>query len=585
MENPEITSVNRAEPGVVTAAARLADAALAPGTRVGNFIIDRVLGVGGFGIVYRAEQDVTGRHVAIKEFFPSTMVDRLGSRAVSLHAESDAELFALGMRCFVKEATLLSGLHHPGLVQVLHFWEENGTAYMVMPLYEGEPLSSHARTLPPEQLPALIDTLMAGLMPALAYLHERQIYHRDISPDNVFMLANGQPLLLDFGAARRIVDKSESVTVILKTGYAPIEQYDEAGRQGAWTDIYAFSALLYKLVTGQAPPASAVRVCHDTVEPLARTQAGRFSPAVLRAIDAGLAVRPEDRPVSIAAWQRLLEQEGDTPPPEAPEKVVMFRSPGGGSGKRRTGLLALLLLTVVAAAGVRFWPQNPSRQVSLEARHLYLELDKVMPTLERSHHEAAARVEYYRQKLAQGRDPSAIAGLRVSLLESEEAEAVAAESLKVYAGKFRKELSIARKRLMMADSARQRGEAEASDLLFQSTWQQLSGLKDWSDAQVLAFANRRQASIQALNGVWAETACKRDAANWIVSNLVLHVSGAGDKPSEQVVAVREGKVYTRELLPKDSPQAPAILEYAWVRDNLVRRREGRKQTLKPCEIE
>lgn len=590
--NEEITSVRSGPlPAEAGGQNTMHGAALEPGIRVGNFSIEAVLGIGGFGIVYRAVQDITGRLVAIKEFFPSTMLDRVNSHAVRLRAEKDEELFSLGMRCFVKEAMLLSELNHPGLVQVLHFWEENGTAYMVMPFYEGDPLSRLLPDLTPADSAKLIRSLLDGLLPALSYLHERQIYHRDISPDNVFILKNGQPMLLDFGAARRIVDKSESVTVILKAGYAPIEQYDESGRQGAWTDIYALSALLYKLITGHAPPASAVRICHDEVAPLLQTHAGQYPRNILHAIDVGLAVRTEDRPPSIAAWKKYLEMPEDAVRPDGPDAkpdaVLLLRPPSSASRRRLPWLLALLTVAGAAAGWFYYQPASQSRLVEMQSRQLLAELDKVLPTLIKSQQEADSSIDYYREKIRLSRDPLASAGLRQSLLKAEETRAVAAEAMALYTDKFKKELPAAKKRLGMAESARLQGSPEEAELLLQSASQQLSRLKDWNDDQVKLFAGRRLALVQSLNGVWAVTDCAKDAATWILNGNSLHISGgegaAKRTSTETVVAAYDGKVFTLPAAADAALPNGGLTEYRLVKEKLVRMQGGKKQALRACE--
>lgn len=557
-------------------------AALAAGARVGNFHIVRVLGVGGFGVVYLAEQEVTGRQVAIKEFFPASMVDRAGSHAVRLRAEKDEELFSQGMRCFVKEAMLLSELSHPGLVQVLHFWEENGTAYMVMPFYEGVPLSRMLAKVQAGDIPRLADLLLKGLLPALEYLHERHIYHRDISPDNIFMLAGGKPMLLDFGAARRIVDRQENVTVILKSGYAPIEQYDESGLQGAWTDIYALSALLYKLITGHAPQAAAARVCGDTVERLTSAYAGRFPHSLLRAIDAGLAVRPEDRPRSVAAWRQILDTPDDETPPEPEGPVVTYRPPHENH-KRRTWLAALLLVVVAMAAWVWYQPENRQRLAGMEARHLYSELDKILPTLEKSVRESEGRITYYREKIRLAKDPAVLAGLRDSLYVAEENGEAARRSLDVYAVKLKKELPVARKRLAMAESARVSDRTDEAEMLFQSALQHLRGLKEWSDGEVKAHAARRASLVQGLNGVWSDAGCET-AATWILNGDVLHITRPGEPSrTQRVVAAYDGRVITTPVVAKGEPLPDLFTEYQ-LQDNTLRLRQGKlKQVLRACE--
>jgi serine/threonine protein kinase len=241
-------------------------AALPVGQALQEFVIEGLIGEGGFGIVYLARDTQLGRVVALKEYMPTNLAQRGGDRSVTVRSERHRETFALGLRSFVNEAKLLASFDHPSLVKVYRFWEENGTAYMVMPFYEGPTLRQHLQQLghPPDE--AWLRALLAPLVDALELIHNDRCWHRDIAPDNILLLAPSKtqagaapqlrPLLLDFGAARRVIgDVTHNLTVILKPGYAPLEQYAEsdAMRQGPWTDVYALCAVLYGAVTGRAP--------------------------------------------------------------------------------------------------------------------------------------------------------------------------------------------------------------------------------------------------------------------------------------------------------------------------------------------
>jgi hypothetical protein len=283
--------------------------ALPIGFQLSEFRLERVIGEGGFGIVYLAHDHHLDRRVAVKEYMPSALAARGGDLSIAVKSERYRETFDAGMRSFINEARLLAQFDHPALLKVYRFWEERGTAYMVMPYYEGPTLKEWKRghAAPPPE--AWLRTLLAALLDALELLHARSCYHRDIAPDNILLLANGAPLLLDFGAARRIIgDMTQALTVILKPGYAPVEQYAEVStmKQGPWTDIYALSAVMYYLISGRPPPPSVGRMMTDDMTRLSALALGHYTPALLAAIDVGLSVRPEDRPQTIAAFRQLL---------------------------------------------------------------------------------------------------------------------------------------------------------------------------------------------------------------------------------------------------------------------------------------
>jgi serine/threonine protein kinase len=287
------------------------------GTRLREYEITGLIGEGGFGIVYLAEDVALQRRVAVKEYMPSSMASRVaGSETIIVKSERHRETFAAGLKSFVNEARLLARFDHPALVKVYRFWEENGTAYMAMPFYEGPTLKSAlaARTEPPDE--ATLRGLLRPLLDALAVMHSAQCYHRDIAPDNILLTATG-PLLLDFGAARRVIgDMTHALTVVLKPGYAPIEQYGDVATmtQGAWTDLYALACVLYFAISGKVPMSSVERLMDDRLEPLATIAAGRYSERFLKAIDAALAVRPQDRPQTDAAFRALLDEPAAAPP-------------------------------------------------------------------------------------------------------------------------------------------------------------------------------------------------------------------------------------------------------------------------------
>jgi len=290
--------------------------ALPPGTRLGEFELLRVLGVGGFGIVYLALDHDLEREVAVKEYMPASLAGRTETLHVSLRSRSDADTFALGLKSFVNEARLLARFDHPSLLKVHRFWEANGTAYMAMPVMRGRTVKEVRQSMvaPPDE--AWLRGLLDPLLGAIERLHSEGVYHRDIAPDNIQIEPDGHPVLLDFGAARRVIgDKSQTLTAILKPAYAPIEQYAEAGsvKQGPWTDLYALGATLHYLLLLRPPPPATARAVHDDAAPLAGMNLPGCSENFLQIIDWMLAPRPLDRPQSVAALRQVLD--GHTLPP------------------------------------------------------------------------------------------------------------------------------------------------------------------------------------------------------------------------------------------------------------------------------
>ena len=286
------------------------------GTRVAEFEISRLIGQGGFGVVYEAWDHTLERVVAIKEYMPSSLANRQSDGSVVPQSERHKETFDLGMRSFINEARLLAQFDHPALLKVYRFWQERGTTYMVMPCYKGSTLKEALLEKKNEVNEAWLMGVIDGVTQALAVMHRASCYHRDIAPDNIMLLENtGLPVVLDFGAARRVItDKTQAITVILKPGYAPIEQYAETPdmSQGAWTDVYALSAVMHVAITGRSPPPSVARMLTDRYVPLAgnTTLHERFSDRVLAAVDAGLAVRPEARPQSMMEFRTALDLPG-----------------------------------------------------------------------------------------------------------------------------------------------------------------------------------------------------------------------------------------------------------------------------------
>jgi serine/threonine protein kinase len=324
------------------------------GTRLHEFEVVGLVGEGGFGIVYLARDSVLERKVALKEYLPSDLASRGPGATVAPTSTRSVETFQIGLRSFINEARMLAQFDHPALVKVYRFWEANGTAYMVMPYYEGITLKEELRRAqtPPDE--TWLKELLAQLLDALEVLHRANAVHRDIAPDNILILPDGNPLLLDFGAARRVItDRTQTLTAILKPGYAPIEQYGEspALKQGPWTDLYALAGVFHFAITGAAPAPAVTRTITDPLVPLGKSAAGRYSARFLRALDQALAVNPAGRPQSVQEFRTLLGLER-VPQSLAHSSRQSSTSTQAGADWLRVVVYAGVALVLLAAIGV-----------------------------------------------------------------------------------------------------------------------------------------------------------------------------------------------------------------------------------------
>jgi non-specific serine/threonine protein kinase len=296
--------------------------ALPSGTVLREWRLEEVLGVGGFGIVYKARGIYFDELVAIKEYFPSSISERQEDDTI-VPVDSDAEeVHALGLKKFVEEAKLLWNLstpsRHPNIVSVRSLFEIHGTAYMVMDFEDGVSLSKllkEGRRFNQASLTALIQPIAEGLERA----HRVGVLHRDIKPANILVAPDGRPVLIDFGSARFESGDATSTTVTFHTPpYAAIEQYVKNYEQGPWTDVYALGVVLYECVTGEKPAEVLERMHGSADKPLAEGEWPGFSRAFLAAIDTAMTIRPDERPRSIAEWLPMISAADDAVPVNRP---------------------------------------------------------------------------------------------------------------------------------------------------------------------------------------------------------------------------------------------------------------------------
>ncbi len=308
--------------------------ALRAGTVLNNrYVVGRVLGQGGFGITYLAFDTQLQTKVAVKEYMPNDIATRIEGATVSVAMDTKKDDFTYGAERFQEEArTLAKFIGHPNIAGVSSYFDANDTSYFVMDYIEGISFKSYignagGRVSVDEAL-----NIMIPVLRALTAVHQEGFIHRDVTPDNIYISKDGNVKLLDFGSARySIGDKSKSLDVILKVGYAPKEQYIRRGRQGPYTDVYSCAACLYAALTGVLPPESLERLDQDELVPV--SQAGIEIPEWLdRAILKGLAVQPEDRFQSAAEFLDAIENQiavevPGAAPVQAPQAAKKSRTP------------------------------------------------------------------------------------------------------------------------------------------------------------------------------------------------------------------------------------------------------------------
>ncbi|KQV59207.1 hypothetical protein ASC95_28265 [Pelomonas sp. Root1217] len=373
---PAVKAGGPAAPGAPPASLDRLDGgnALPVGSRQGEFEVIRVLGEGGFGIVYLARDHALERTVALKEYMPAALALRGDSSQVRVRSERHRDTFEAGLKSFINEAKLLAQFDHPSLVKVYRFWEANGTAFMVMPFVEGKTLKETLKEMPEPPREAWLMDMLASLTEALLVLHGEHCYHRDIAPDNIILVAgSGRPLLLDFGAARRVIgDMTQALTVILKPGYAPIEQYAEVPsmKQGPWTDVYALAAVVYCAITGRTPPPSVGRIVKDDYVPLAQqgeVTKGRYSERLVKAVDRALQVLPDQRTQSMAEFREDLGLVGHYAPKPG-QMATLIQAPAAAAPtpaavkpvSRGPLWLGLGLAGLVAASAAAWFATRPA---------------------------------------------------------------------------------------------------------------------------------------------------------------------------------------------------------------------------------
>lgn len=367
---------------------READSNLPAGTvLMGKYIIGKVLGKGGFGVTYLAWDLKAEQKTAIKEYMPDTLSYRIpGSTVVSTYSGEKEQSFRLGSEKFYEEAKTISRFSgHPNIIHVYEFFYENNTAYFVMEYIDGVDLKAYVQQKDGRLSEEEAIRIAMPVMEALSVVHSIGILHRDISPDNIYVTKAGEVRLLDFGAARQVLgDVSKSLSVVLKPGFAPIEQYQSHGKQGPWTDVYALAATVYYCITGNVPVSAMDRIETDTLKTPAQFGAV-VSQAVWNILQKALALRATERYLTMAEFNQALKSP-DTPANGAmPE--ILERVPEPMRKERRNWipyLLVCMLLVISIVAGITLWRGGAKNDEMVNATSVDAKASTVIKSAETS---------------------------------------------------------------------------------------------------------------------------------------------------------------------------------------------------------
>ena len=290
---------------------------------VGDYRVERVIGAGGFGITYLAEETSLARQVTIKEYFPVDFAARDQAEDVLPRSRASEADYTWGLERFLDEAKTLARFTHPNIVRVYRYFRARKTGYIAMQFEEGQSFKAWLKGLGRAPRQPELDRIVAPLLDALELIHGADFLHRDIAPDNIIIRPDGTPVLIDFGSARgEIASHTKTLSALVKPGYSPYEQYatTAASRQGPWTDIYSLAATLYHAVTGKRPPDAPSRMVADEMISAREAALSSYRPGFLAAIDKALVLDMEKRPRSIAAWRKELL--APTPAPVAKATIA-----------------------------------------------------------------------------------------------------------------------------------------------------------------------------------------------------------------------------------------------------------------------
>lgn len=364
--------------------------ALQAGVTLHSYRIIEVLGSGAFGITYLAEHNLLNTRHVIKEYLPDSALRDHESATVTPKSSSDSELFRWGLDSFFQEARFVHELSHSNIVKVSDLFEANGTAYFVMPFLDGITLHEWIKQNPQPSQDKLLE-IFVPILEGLKYIHQKGLLHRDIKPENIYITDNGNPVLIDFGAARLAIgEKSRALTQVLTPHFAPWEQYRSKGDFTPALDFYSLAACMFQAITGDMPEEAPNRLEHDPVEPLAQRESLTqiYSVAFLQAVDKALSVKAPDRFQDAFSYQLALMEHDAPQADSAPKTIAATRdeadpvTPDGivpdapltsrvssSSGNKETtaipkkksklpALLSIVILLAAAGGGYWYWDNH-----------------------------------------------------------------------------------------------------------------------------------------------------------------------------------------------------------------------------------
>ena len=298
---------------------------LPQGYHLGEYVIERRIGGGGFSLVYLAF-DMDGQPVAIKEYLPGGVVRRGDTGTVQPVSEDKHASFRYGMKCFFEEGRTLAAIRHPNVVRVLNFFRANDTVYMVMKFEQGKTLQKLITGMDDTMRESFLRRVFVQLLNGLREVHTHKTLHLDIKPSNIYIRADGSPVLIDFGAARNALAHDLTISSPMYTpGFAAPEQYNQRDRMGPWTDIYSVGASMYACIAKLAPQPADERVVRDRMVPLSKSHVGHYSRELLELVDNMMRLNYTERPQSVFSVQKRLVTRPEVTLVERPTLINLIK--------------------------------------------------------------------------------------------------------------------------------------------------------------------------------------------------------------------------------------------------------------------